>query len=158
MNQQFLEQGIKAIAVFFNGEYKPESIRMISGALLPESDAALKEAYRRCITEFNTLPPVARVRDIILQEGRKIREQEAIEREREAQRQKAYAPKGLPDGHNDYTRACCEFLQRAFSGRYTREELRPMAEKGEKQFPGRGFDAWLKGSLSKGKVIELDRS
>lgn len=147
MNYEFLEVGVNSIADFFGGKYKPEAVRMVSGSVLVESDVALKYAYKRCITEFNNLPPIAKVRDIIIQEGKKIREQQAIEREEEAKRQNKDMPRTLPSGSTEYSRACCSFLKAAFSGYYDKSELRKMAIEGEKKFPCMGFDAWLNGSL-----------
>lgn len=154
MTSEFLEEGLKSIAGFFGGEYKSEQIRMVQGALMPEPEKALRDAYKRCCTEFNGLPTIAKVRDIVMQEGRKIREAEIVEREREAERTKAEERKPWAPANDPHGKACAKFLQAAFSGQYSRDELRAMAEEGEKKFPGRGFDVWLKGAL-KPKVVEL---
>lgn len=154
MTSDYLKQGLNSIAGFFGGEYREEQIKMVAGALLPEPDNALREAYKRCCTEFNTMPTIAKVRDIIIQEGKKIGEAQIVEREREAAQAKADERRGWTPPKDEHGKACAAFLQAAFSGMYSHDELRELAEAGERQFPGRGFDVWLKGAL-KPKVIEM---
>ena len=154
MTHEFISQGLKSIAVFFGGEYRPEQVNMVVGSLTPEPDGALREAYKRCCTEFNSLPTIAKVRDIVIQEGRKIREDETVEREREAEKLKAEECKPWAPPNDPHGKACVKFLQAAFSEQYSHDELRKMAEDGERQFPGRGFNHWLKGAL-KPRVVEL---
>lgn len=149
MNHQYMVEGLKAIGSFFGEDYKPESIKAIQSVILLEPDAAMKQAYSRIVTEFpqRFLPPLAKVKDIIQQEGKKIREQESLEREKKDRLNRQNLPETLPQGHDAYSRACCEFLGKMFSGHYTKAEKRNLAEEGDRQFPGKGFRYWLEGSL-----------
>lgn len=153
MTSEYLYQGLIQIAKFFGGEYREEQIRMVTGAILPEPDNALRSAYKRCCTEFNALPTIAKVRDIVIQEGRKIRELEICQREQLAERMKREEQRPWNPGNDEHGKACAAFLAAAFGGESI-NRLRETAEEGERKFPGRGFDVWLKGAL-KPKVIEL---
>lgn len=159
MDYRCMVEGLCEIGKFFGEDYKDDAIKAVQSLILLEPNQAMVKAYNRVVSEFpqRFLPPLAKVRDIILQEGKKIREAEAIQREQEDRRQRTETPESLPKGHTEYSRACCSFLKAAFGRYHTLDELRKMAEDGERRFPGRGFDAWLKGSLNKGKVLPIDR-
>lgn len=149
MEKAVLYAGIKDICEFFGQNYKPEAIRLIEPAVLSEPAFAMMEAITRVKVEFSprAIPPIAKVRDIICQEGRKIRDEEITAREREAARARKELPAALPVGDDLYGKTCRKFLTLALSGQYDKGELREMALKGEERFPGRGFDAWINGCL-----------
>jgi hypothetical protein len=155
VDYKIMIEGLQMIGQFFGEDYKPDAIKAVQNAILLEPDAAMTSTYKRAVVEFpqRFLPPLSKVRDIIIQEGRKIREAETVEREREAERTKAEERKPWAPPNDPHGKACAKFLQAAFSGMYSHDELRVMADEGEKKFPGRGFDVWLKGAL-KPKVVE----
>lgn len=156
MNIDRFTEGMKMIGQYFGRPYKPESIKAIWEDVKDEPDAAMNKAFMRVEIDFHQAQviPIARIRDMVLAEGKKIREAETVEREREAERTKAEERKPWATPNDPHGKACAKFLQAAFSGQYSRDELRAMAEDGERQFPGRGFNYWLKGAL-RPKVVEL---
>jgi len=149
-------EGMKMIGQYFGRPFKPESIKAIWEDVKNEPDGAMNKAFMRVEIDFHQAQviPIARIRDLILTEGRKIREAETTEREREAERTKAEERKPWAPPNDPHGKACAAFLQAAFSGLYSHDELMAMAEDGERTFPGRGFNHWLKGAL-KPRVAEL---
>lgn len=156
MNIDRFTEGMKMIGQYFGRPYKPESIKAIWEDVKDEPDAAMNKAFMRVEIDFHQAQviPIARIRDMVLAEGKKIREAEITEREREAEQRKLDERKPWAPPNDPHGKACAKFLQAAFSGQYSRDELRAMAEDGERQFPGRGFNYWLKGAL-RPKVVEL---
>lgn len=152
MERRVFDEGMVAISGLFRRSYQPGAIAAIWPDVCNEPSQAMTKAFFRIEVEFHSdaLVPIAKIRDMILYEGSRIREAEALQREVEAKRERLSQPTEVPKGHDEYSRACADFLKAVFSGRYTRDELAVKAAEGQQRFPGRGFDAWLNGSLSSG--------
>jgi hypothetical protein len=159
MDYRCMVEGLEEVGKFFGEDYKPEAIKAVQSPILVEPNAAMARAYQRVISEFpqRFLPPLSKIRDIILQEGKRIREAEAIQREQEAAQRKAEEGRPMREPATPYGRACASFLVAAFSGNYSRAELLRMAEDGVKRFPGMtGFRGWVE-RLKPADVIPMDR-
>jgi hypothetical protein len=138
------------IGKFFGEDYKPESVKAVQNVMMLEPVGAMVAAYSRAISEFpqRYLPPISKIRDIVLQEGKKIRELETQQREREAAEMKKEEAQPIKEPSTPYGRACATFLAAAYSGEYGREQLWAMAEKQEARFHKMGFEQWLNGVLA----------
>lgn len=159
MDYRCMVEGLEEVGKFFGEDYKPEAIKAVQSPILVEPNAAMAKAYQRIISEFpqRFLPPLSKVRDIILQEGKRIREAEAIQREQEAAQRKAEEGRPIQEPATPYGKACTAFLVAVFSGNYSRDELLRMAEDGVKRFPGMtGFRGWVE-KLKPAEVILMDR-
>jgi hypothetical protein len=151
-------QGMQMIGQYFGRPYKSDSIKAIWEDVKNEPDKAVDKAFIRVEIDFHQaqVVPIARIRDLILTEGKKIREAEICQREQLAEKMKREEQKPWNPGADEHGKACAAFLTAAFSGQYSHDQLREMAEDGERRFPGRGFDAWLNGAL-RPKVVEMRR-
>jgi hypothetical protein len=104
MRQQDFIDAMRIISKMFRRGYTDEQAAKIWPAIKDEPNAAIHAAVMKVETDFHPdmLVPIGKIRDIILQEGKHIREEQVQEREREAQRMKAeekrtlydYRPKG----------------------------------------------------------------
>lgn len=157
MERREFDECMSVVSAMFRRPYKLETIGAIWASVQAEPAGALVRMLNRVEVDFHpdALVPISKIRDIILAEGKKIREGEAAEREREAQRQKDAEAKSLPDGHTEYSRAVCDFLNAALAG-VDRSKLRTMAQEGARRFPRRGFEQWLNGALGD-KARQVDR-
>jgi len=157
MERKWFDEGLAMISMMFRRPYKPETINAIWDAVKDEPGDAIVRSIKRVEVDFHpdALVPISKIRDIILAEGKKIREAQTVAREREAQRQKDAEAKSLPDGHTEYSRAVCDFLNAALAG-VDRSKLRTMAQEGARRFPRRGFEQWLNGALGD-KARQVDR-
>jgi hypothetical protein len=144
------DEGMGEISRLFRKGYKTETVAAIWDAVKSEPDSAMTRAFYRVEVEFHPdqLVPIAKIRDIILQEGKKIREADTVRREQESAQMKKEEAQPWAEPSTSYGKACASFLKAAFSGQYSREQLKAMAEKQEARFHKMGFDAWLDGVLT----------
>ena len=144
MERNFYNEAMAKISGHFRKPYRDCDIDAIWPVVQDLPAGSLVKTYQRVTTDYHpdALTPIGKIRDIIVQEGRKILEQASIERENEDRRQRKEEMKSLPSGHDEHSRECCSFLGKVFSGKFTTAELLHMAEEGDKRFPGRGFKPW----------------
>ena len=171
MEQAFLLQGLEAISEYFGERWKPESVKAVMADLLKEPDAALINAHARVYAEMNPrpFPPIARIADIIKDEGRKHRTAQAKEREYAWRREKGEDATGRVDGNplkhaarrSELAKRCVMYVSayREMSDDERLEFYRVM----DAAYPGMHFDRagmWLKRYAETGRwptSAEIDR-
>lgn len=88
MEVEVFGKGMQEVGKYFNGIYQPIVLEDIWPDCQKEPDDAMRNAYRRIRLEFNSKPTPARVRDLVQEEGRKIREAQIVRREESADAEK----------------------------------------------------------------------
>lgn len=159
MKPEYFSDAMDMINSMFRRGYDAKAAASIWDAVRDEPDAAMVRAVKRIEMEFHPDQLVApgKIRDIILQEGRKIRDREAEGRQREADRLKAEEAQPWKTPVSVYGRAVVDFLSCDAMRDRDVEALRNTAEGCMKRFPGRGFEVWVTGALNRGKGPIMDR-
>jgi hypothetical protein len=154
MTAEVFSKGVVAIESLFNsGTYPLNAADDIWPDVRDFSDDAMRGAYRRIRIEFNSRPTLARVRDLIVEEGRKIAskisdeiEREAEQRRREEAQHTNVVLRGAA-GPDPFIREMC----RIALGGYTEERRAELMADVERRYPGLPgpngeivIDAWEK--------------
>lgn len=141
MTENYYQQAMGMISTYFAKPYRSDNIKAIWPEVKDMPEQAMNLAYKRVQQEFHhaALIPINRIKEIILQEGKRILTKQAEDREREAAEKKAQE-RGLNEVQpiSSYDRECLKVVRAQMSDLEPQEKLKLIAAL-DKKYPNRGW-------------------